>query len=147
MSGALTVQSGPPYSVLAGQDNSLTGIGADFADVSGGISRAARQDPGRDPVREWFNTRAFTQNATGTFGNAGRNIVIGPGLANLDFALSKNFIVYHESRIQFRTEFFNLFNHTNLNPPRSDRLTSGTYGRITSAFDPRILQFALKWNF
>jgi hypothetical protein len=62
-------------------------------------------------------------------------------------ALSKSFTIYRESNLQFRAEFFNLANHPNFIAKRSDNLTSGTYGRITSADDPRILQFGLKFLF
>ncbi len=73
--------------------------------------------------------------------------MLGPGLANVDFSVTKDFSVFRESKIQFRVETFNLFNHTNLNAPRAETLTSGTYGRVTSALDPRIFQFGLKWQF
>jgi hypothetical protein len=142
-SGVLTFQSGAPYSVNSGLDNSRSGVGADRADLVGDASRP----PNVDPVLKWFNTKAFAQNTLGTFGTAGRNIIIGPSLADLDFSLAKDFILYRESRVQFRAEAFNLFNRANFSGPRSDSVTSGTYGRITSALDPRILQFALKVMF
>ena len=150
LSGAMLLESGRPFSVLSGRDNSMSGVGADFADLTGDTSRSARQDPNRDPVLEWFNTQAFVQNAEGTFGNSGRNIIFGPGHANVNLSVSKSFPIAflgEASRIQFRGEFFNLFNRVNLLSKRSESLTSGTYGRITSAADPRILQFALKWHF
>ena len=61
----------------------------------------------------------------------------------MDFAVAKYFPITERVKLQFRGEFFNLLNHTNFNDPNST-LTSGTYGRITSALDPRILQFGLK---
>jgi len=142
LNGAVTLQSGMPFSVFAGTGNSLTGVGTDRADIVGDPTRPA----GVDPVRQWFNTDAFVENAEGTFGNSGRNILWGPGYANVDMAISKDFAVWRESIVQFRFEAFNLFNRTNLKLPSSN-LTSGTYGRITSAFDPRILQFGLKFRF
>jgi hypothetical protein len=140
--GVLSLQTGQPFSVRSGQDNALSGIGLDRADLIGNPTRPA----GVDPVRQWFNTKAFTQNAIGTFGNTGRNILIGPGLANVDFAALKNFTIFRESVLQFRAEFFNLFNHPNFGLP-ANRLTQSTYGRITTALDPRILQFGLKYRF
>ena len=142
LGGVLSLQTGQPFSIRSGQDNSLSGIGLDRADLAGDPARPA----GVDRVRQWFNTKAFVQNATGTFGNSGRNILFGPGLANVDFSALKNFTVYRESVLQFRAEFFNLFNHPNFNLP-ANRLTQSTYGRITTAMDPRILQFALKYRF
>ncbi|HUS05605.1 MAG TPA: TonB-dependent receptor, partial [Bryobacteraceae bacterium] len=144
-SGAMILQSGAAFSVQAGRDNTLTGFG-NRANLVGDPSRAARTDPNRDPVLEWFNTKAFAHNSPGVYGNSGRNIIFGPGLANVDFAVSKHFPVTERVRLQFRSEFFNLLNHANFNEPNST-LTSGTYGRITSAMDPRILQFALKLMF
>src|SRR2546423_279696 len=113
------------------------------ASLVGDPNRSARTDPNRDPVFEWFNTKAFGHAATGTYGNSGRNIVYGPGLANVDFAMAKYFPITERVKLQFRGEFFNLLNHTNFNDPNST-LTAGTYGRITSALDPRILQFGVK---
>ena len=143
LAGVLTLQSGPSFAVRSGVDNSRSGMNMDQADLVGDISRPA----GADKVREWFNTAAFVPNAIGTFGNSGRNIVPGPGLAVVNTTLAKYFNVYRETKLQFRAEFFNLTNHPNFISPRRDTLTSGTYGRITSADDPRILQFALKWLF
>jgi hypothetical protein len=147
LSGVMSLQSGPYYSVRSGRDNSLSGVGLDRSDLVGDWSRSARQDPNRDPVLEWFNTRAFAQNREGTFGTSGRNVVMGPGLANVDMAIAKEFPMFEESRIQLRVETFNIFNHANFISPRAENLTSGTYGRLTSAMDPRILQFGLKWLF
>jgi hypothetical protein len=147
-SGVLTLESGPYYSVRSGRDNSLSAVGLDRADLVGDPSQSARQDPNRDPVLEWFNTRAFAQNREGTFGSSGRNIIEGPGLANVDMSVVKEFLTaFRESRLQLRVEAFNVFNRANFISPRTDNLTSGTYGRLTSALDPRIFQFGLKWVF
>ena len=146
LGGVLSAQTGQPFSVLAGQDNSLTGVGLDRADLSGDPSRAARTDPNRDPVREWFNTKAFAHSAPGAFGNSGRNILFGDSLSSVDMSLIKDFRFYLENSIQFRAEAFNLLNHTNFNLP-ANRITQATFGRITAAQDPRILQFALKLRF
>jgi len=142
VNGAVILQSGPPFSIASGRDNSLTDAGSNRADIVGDPTRPAEVDP----VWQWFNTAAFVHNAEGTFGNSGRNILFGPGYANVDMAVTKNFVVWKESTIQFRFEAFNLFNRANFALPSSS-LTSGTYGRITSAYDPRILQFGLKWRF
>ena len=150
LSGAMLLESGRPFSVLSGVDNSMSGVGADFADLVGDTSRAARLDPGRDKVFEWFNTRAFVANREGTFGTSGRNIVFGPGFANVNLTVAKSFplaAISEAARVQLRAEFFNVFNRVNLQSKRSENVASGTYGRITSAFDPRILQFALKFQF
>jgi hypothetical protein len=147
LSGVVSLQTGPYYSIRSGTDRSLSGVNLDRADLAGDWRQSARQDPNRDPVLEWFNTRAFAPAREGTFGSSGRNVVLGPGMSNVDMAFAKEIPTYKETRIQLRLEAFNLFNHTNLIAPRSDTITSGTYGRMTSAMDPRILQFGVKWRF
>lgn len=146
-SGVMTLESGPFYAIRSGRDNSLTAVGLDRADLVGDWRRSARQDPNRDPVLEWFNTRAFAQNREGTFGTSGRNIIEGPGMANVDMSIVKEFPTFRESKFQVRVESFNLFNRANFISPRTDNLTSGTYGRLTSAMDARLFQFGLKWLF
>ncbi len=80
------------------------------------------------------------------FGNAGRNIVRSPAFYQLDLGLHKNFPLWSEARrIEFRAEAFNLFNTTNFQSPSSN--IGSTYGRITSTFPARQLQFALKLVF
>jgi hypothetical protein len=85
---------------------------------------------------------------TNTLGNLGRNTFRGPGFAGTDFSLFKNFrLPLNEStRVQFRAEFFNIFNRTNLYRPQGN-LASGTFGRSTQAFPGREIQFALKFIF
>jgi hypothetical protein len=94
---------------------------------------------------QWFDTTAFAQPALFTFGNTSRTLpdVRGPGYQSLDAALVKNFPVWERMNLQFRADAFNLFNHTNLSLPDTSFL-SGTFGRITSARDARIMQLALK---
>jgi len=96
-----------------------------------------------DQVNQWFNTAAFAANQIGTFGNSGRNIVNSPGLVNFDFALVKPFPIGDRFRVLFRSEFFNLFNTPQFLPP-GNTLSTATFGKITSARDPRILQLSLK---
>jgi hypothetical protein len=80
-------------------------------------------------------------------GNLGRNTFRGPGIANIDFSLFKKIRLGSESRyLQFRAEFFNIFNRTNLNPPDAN-LTNGSFGLSLSALDPREIQFGLKLFF
>jgi len=99
----------------------------------------------RDPQR-WFNTDAFVANNQFEYGNAGRNILIGPGLTNWDFALYKRFNVTESKFFQFRFEAFNFTNTPNFNFPESE-VGNNNFGRITSANRPRNLQFGLKFLF
>jgi len=77
------------------------------------------------------------------FGNAGRNILLGPGAFNIDFSAHKVFTVTERFKLQYRAEFFNVLNHTQLNNPDTS-VESSTFGRITGARSPRIIQMALK---
>ncbi len=147
-SGIITLQTGRPFTValLREFDNSGTGISAlgfganDRPNIVGNPELSIRT-----PER-WFNTSAFQFPPAGTFGNAGRNILDGPGFQTVNVGLSKNTSLSERFELQFRTEVFNLFNHPNFNLP-DNFLGSPTFGRITSARDPRHIQFGLKLLF
>ena len=144
-SGIVSLRSGEPFPLYSDVDNSGSGIGSDrpllIGDpyLSGGRSRGSQ-------IAEWLNPAAFAENIPGTFGNVGRNRFIGPGYASTDLALQKDFRIVERFAVQFRAEAFNAFNRPNLMNPTGD-LLSGNFMVINSAFDPRILQFALrlKW--
>ncbi len=99
-------------------------------------------------IERWFNTDAFAafSPAPQAFGNAGVGIMRGPGYANFDFTLAKDFRIDAERRVQFRTEIFNAFNRANFGPPNIQRDSSG-FGQILSAGNARIVQFGLKLYF
>jgi hypothetical protein len=105
-------------------------------------------------VNEWFNTSIYSAPAAGTWGNAPNNSVRGPGRDNWNLSLYKNFL-FSESRgsnLQFRAEFFNVWNHTqfqgdNNNGGISRNLGASNFGAVTSAYDPRVIQLALKLFF
>lgn len=145
--GIFTVQSGNPVDVQSGL-TSLTGTNSNTRpDVTGDPN-----DIDHDPAR-WFNTSVYNNNFRGRFGNAGRNLVTGPGTTDFDFALLKRFPLFSEERyLQFRSEFFNIANHPNFDNPNVT-VTSPAFGRITSAGtqDPRLsarqIQFALRLVF
>jgi len=97
----------------------------------------------------WFDANAFVQPTAGTWGNLGRGVFHGPGLANVDLALLKNTPISERTSLQFRTEFFNAFNHTNLGTPNaivfSGNAANPSAGLITSTATPsRQIQFAMK---
>ncbi len=100
---------------------------------------------------QYFNPKAFIQPPPGTYGDAGRNILRGPGLVESDFSVSRKFSFNERFALQFRSEFFNLFNHTNFNTPNpvvyaaAGGLPSSTAGVITStSTSSRQIQFGLK---
>lgn len=114
---------------------------------------AARPNPtgttfaGPRTAAKWFNTAAFTAPAAGYFGTAGTGILRGPGLINFDVTLKKTFkITERMGRLEFRAEVFNVFNHTNFTTV-STNYGSGTFGQVTAAADPRIMEFALRLHF
>jgi Carboxypeptidase regulatory-like domain/TonB dependent receptor len=146
--GILTLQSGRPFTValLSEIDNSGTGrsiLGFGNNDRPNLIANPELSNPTTD---RWFNTGAFAFPAPGTFGNAGRNILDGPGYQNFNASLVKNTALTEDVNLQFRVETFNLFNHPNFNLP-DNFLGSPTFGRISSARDPRHIQFGLKLLF
>ena len=150
-SGILTLRDGFPFSVLSGLDYSYSGNGIDRADLIGDAHLSGDRSTSAK-LLQWFNTDAFTSNAPGTFGNSGRDILRGPGVATFDFSLTKSFPLkfghFAESqRVDFRAEAFNLLNHPNFGRP--DRtLSHSNFGRLTSTgTDPRILQFAFRYSF
>ena len=92
------------------------------------------------------NTNAFAQPAAGFFGNAGTGSIRGPGLINFDMGFYKDFRIKERHTIEFRAELFNIFNHSNFNAI-DPVLGSGTFGQVVGAADPRIAEFALRYEF
>ena len=141
--------------VIGGTDNSLSGILKDRPNVVGDFttgSCAASAATGNQPAPVgtagcWFNPAAFAANATGAFGNAGRNILAGPGFLKFDTSLVRRFKIGERHTIQARFEAFNALNHLNLENPNLSQSNSQFFGQIRSARDPRILQLALKYAF
>jgi hypothetical protein len=141
-----TAQSGTPLNIVSGVDNSLSGVGGDQADLTGVSSQLPGGRSKTAKIAEWFNTAAFRQNALGTPGNAGRNTLVVPGMWNVDYSLFKRFDFREKAALEFRGEFFNFFNHTNLLAPGAT-VVSSSFGRITTAAAPRIVQLSLKLTF
>jgi hypothetical protein len=96
-------------------------------------------------LQRWFDTSAFLL-ARGHYGTSGRNILTAPGLVNLDFAVFKSFPISEGKAIQFRWENYNFTNTPPFNPPTLE-ISSGNFGRITSAGLGREMQFALRFEF
>lgn len=137
-----TFQTGRPLTPLLGTDNSNTGVGNDRPDRirDGNLPKKERT------IDHYFDTGAFVAPPRGTFGNSGRNFVYGPSLANTDISFNKKFVLANERELQFRSEFFNLFNHTNFDLP--DRTVTGpNFGKIFRAFQSRQIQFGLRFKF
>ncbi len=142
LNSIVTLQSGFPFTVTSGVDNARTGTGGQRADLIGDPNLPGGRSRG-EQVAMWLNKSAFAPNALGTFGNQGRNMWRGPGFAAVDLGIQKNFQATEYLKAQFRFEMFNAFNRVNLTGPNTSQ-NSGTFMRTNSAFDPRILQFALR---
>ena len=146
--GIVTLQTGRPFTValLPEIDNSNTGravLGFGANDRPNRLASGAGQ--GRTAER-WFDTEAFRFSEFGTFGDSGRNILDGPGFTDISFSILKQGSISEAVRLQFRAEFFNLFNNTNFGLP-DIFLGSPTFGRVLSAEAPRRIQFGLKFLF
>ena len=144
LTGIGQFQTGKPNTVTSGVDNSRTNLGNDRAVYTGVIPD--RPD-GVDPTLEWFNQGAFAANAVGTFGTLGKGTIRSPSTFNWDMGLFKATKINERIGIQFRAEFFNVFNHTNLLDPGTNFNSTAAFGRILTAMDPRIMQFGIKLTY
>jgi hypothetical protein len=153
VSGITTFQSGFPIRILSSADNELLNS-FDFEPVGEPDQLKAfhTQDPRKNSFY-WFDPATFTEDPTvdpslvGRFGNAPRTICCGPGIQNFDFAVHKNIEVSERTHLEFRTEFFNAFNHTMFLNPDGNSNDGSQFGQITQARDPRFIQMALKYIF
>ena len=102
--------------------------------------------PENQTISQWVNRAAFQNPGAGNYGNVGASTVQLPGTWKFDMALSRIFSFRESQRLEVRAEAFNILNHANFGAPNL-ALTNQTFGRILSASDPRIMQFALKYVF
>ena len=148
-SGIITAESGQPFTATLSPDDDPSHTG-DTGNSVGGVARPnilfnpALSNP---TPQEWFNTAAFALPAQYTFGNAGRNILRGPGLATVDFSLRRVFALRERMKLTAEAQAFNLFNRVNFNLPDAFADQPLTFGKIFSAKDPRQIQFALRLSY
>ncbi len=145
LSTILTARTGGHFSATTGVDNALSGIGNQQAIQIGN----AYADPsvfGRFGTTNRLIKASFVAPATGTYTTTPPLTLTGPGSYELDMSLQRNFHVTEGQQVQFRWEVFNVPNEVILGNPSSG-LTSTTYGTISTAGDPRIMQLALKYLF
>lgn len=161
-SSSISLQSGQPLNLrYADFDQRLSDAQPDFlggvalrpnVGASGQVrsTEAQRTSLGLKEFEYYFDRTNITiPTADRPFGNLGRNAVYGFPFYQVDFGVQKNFplsFINEVARLEFRTEFFNFFNRTNFSAPTVDA-RSAAFGRVTSTFDPRIVQFALKLHF
>src|SRR5688572_29715904 len=143
VTGIVQFQTGQPYTITSGNDISRDGIGGDRAKTTG----VSMDPPAGSDQTVWFNPAAFAVGDVGTFGTIGRGAYFGPNTHYWDMGLTRNINFGNEMSVQFRAEFFNIFNRVNFANPAT-AVNSASFGRITSTHanqgDPRIMQFGLK---
>jgi hypothetical protein len=150
VSGITTFATGLPITLGEGDDNSLTGaVGVDVPQLSGtgalfpGAGATSKNPRSGLP---YFNPGYFTFEPIGQIGNANRRFFSGPGLNNWDLAILKNTNITESKSFQLRFEAFNIWNHTQFNNP-SGYINGSSFGYVTSANPPRIMQVAVKFLF
>ena len=149
--GITTLMSGTPFTVYDSQDVSLQGGAPEISGFSSNRpDLIGNPNSGPRTPQEWFNVSAFQRldpvAQAGQFGNEGRNVVEGPGYQQWDFSLFKDIPIKEAKRLQFRAEFFNVFNHANFRLPDND-ISSPNFGQIQNALPGREVQLALKFLF
>ena len=146
VSSIITAQSGEPFTPELSTDNSNTGnTGGNFGiDRPNVLFNPKLSNP---TPQEWFNTAAFQIPPQYTWGDAGRNILRGPGLATVDFSLRRRFVLREGVSLTAEAQAFNMLNRANFNLPDAFADQPLTFGKIFSAQDPRQIQFALRLAF
>jgi hypothetical protein len=152
MSAIYAYRSGAPLYVNSGLDNSLTGFTTtnqrpDLVNAHVRASNAGSACVGVVNCISWLDINAFAQPALGTLGNVGAYSIFGPGYWQLDMAISRDFRVREGQTLQIRAEGFNVPNSMRPQNPNVGLNAGATFGRIFAAYDPRIIQFALKYAF
>lgn len=163
LNGIYSLRSGLPQTVCLDQDIVGLATGTNICERPDVVSNP-NLSAGQRSAQEYFDTSVFQLQAPGTFGNSGRNNVRGPGIDNFDLSLFKDFLLPRikglgggeSPRLQFRTEFFNAFNHTQFAAINTTfvpiqntagSLSSSPFGSVSAARDPREIQFAVKLLF
>jgi hypothetical protein len=154
ISGITRASTGFPVTLHADGDNSLTGSipngvnnhSTDLPDYTG-LPLNLNGNP-RNGL-PYFNTAAFSDNALGTPGSAGRRSFFGPGALNFDLALLKTMRLTESKLLQFRLETFNTFNHAQFFGPAAvdGGVDTKLFGQVVNAAPPRLVQLALKFTF
>ncbi len=143
--------SGTPFTVYDSTNVSLQGSSPEITGFySSRPDLVADPNAGSHTAVQWVSRSAFQRldpaTQAGQFGNEGRNVVRGPGIANVDLSLIKNLSLTEKTKLQLRAECFNIANHANFGLPDND-LASPNFGRVLESGSPRVIQFGAKFLF
>lgn len=140
LTGITTLQSGFPFHALTGRDysNRLTTFGSLPLRICNGNLSPSQRRPER-----WFDTSCFIPPPENTLGNSGWHVLDSDGVINQDLGIIKHFPIREQVNVEFRTEFFNLFNHPNFRVP-NNTVENPLFGRVLGALDGRIIQFGAR---
>jgi hypothetical protein len=152
LSGIINYSRGLPVYIYENDDNSLLGtdnsgplpLGIDTPNYSGG--KVGTKNP-RNSSNYFFDISGFSAETIGQLGTARRRFFSGPGIDNYNMSLLKDTKFFDRYTLQFRAEFFNVFNHTQFNAVNGNFDNTTAFGQVTGAADPRIGQLALKLQF
>jgi hypothetical protein len=147
LSSVYQIQTGFPLTISVFGDTANAGTVLGENPIRANLTGQPIFGPGTHTAAEWFNPTAFATPPAFTFGDVGRNTIIGPGLQTLDFALAREFSIVERMKFQFRAEFFNALNKVNLGTP--DRfVNTPQFGTITEASTPgRQIQLSARLSF
>ena len=144
LQSTFTVASGTPFTAR---------VLGNYSNVAGGTNGTLRANYNGEPIQigdrstaHWFNTAAFSLPATGTYGNAGRNTIIGPGSWLFSLVLSKNFPLRDTMGLEMRAEADNVLNHPNYSGIETT-VSSPTYGEVTSVASMRKMILSVHYRF
>ncbi|PYV15593.1 MAG: hypothetical protein DMG07_09435, partial [Acidobacteria bacterium] len=141
-SGVTHIQDGVPFDVSLPGDSNNDGLSKDRPDRLG----SGRLDPAARSINSWFAVADFAEPPAYSFGNSGRNILVGPAYQNWDVSLIKQTRFADGQMVEFRVELFNAFNHVNFDLPYSVFGTS-SFGEIFGARRAREIELALRYSF
>ena len=153
LSGITTFQTGFPIRITSEADNELMdSFDFELPGEPDQLLPFKTQSPQKNG-NYFFNPNTFTEDTSvdpsllGRIGNAPRTICCGPHISGTDFAVLKHIPITETSHMEFRGELFNIFNHTQFTNPDGDSSDGSQFGQVTTARDPRLVQFALKYIF
>jgi hypothetical protein len=147
LSSILTLQSGFPIRLSSNSDRELmSSLDFETPGEPNQVAPFRRLDPQKSG-NYYFDPSSFVDAPLGQIGNAPRTICCGPGTANLDLGVHKIVAVRENMKLEFRTEIFNVFNHTQFFNPDGNITDGASFGQVSRAQDPRLIQLAVRLTF